>query len=379
MRTRTKCGLLGLISSSLLLFNAEGNAADVQERTIKLSYGTAADHPFGLGVKKFAEIVDQKSEGKITVRSYAEGQLGAEVPSISSAQGGVLEMAVTSTSAAVGNVKEFALFDFPFLFGSEKEADALLDGPVGTQLLDKLPEKGLIGLCYWESGFRNVTNSKHPVQKLEDMEGLKIRTIQNPVFLDTINALGANAVPMPFTELYTALETGAVDGQEGPYTTILTSNIDEVQEYLSATRHIYGAVVVLVGKKFWDQLSGDEKGILQDSCKEARDYERSVTREMSPKSLVELQARGMVFNEIAPEEMAKMRGNVQQRPRPIRAGPRGGWRRRQRRPAGHTMRGHRSRMAFWSGRSGREQCVLTGRNPRRCWLGQDGQDGQDTF
>ena len=311
MRTRTKCGLLGLISSSLLLFNAEGNAADVQERTIKLSYGTAADHPFGLGVKKFAEIVDQKSEGKITVRGYAEGQLGAEVPSISSAQGGVLEMAVTSTSAAVGNVKEFALFDFPFLFGSEKEADALLDGPVGTQLLDKLPEKGLIGLCYWESGFRNVTNSKHPVQKLEDMEGLKIRTIQNPVFLDTINALGANAVPMPFTELYTALETGAVDGQEGPYTTILTSNIDEVQEYLSATRHIYGAVVVLVGKKFWDQLTGDEKQILQDSCKEARDYERSVTREMSPKSLVELQARGMVFNEIAPEEMARMRAKVQ--------------------------------------------------------------------
>ena len=311
MRTRTKCGLLGLISSSLLLFNAEANAADVQERTIKLSYGTAADHPFGLGVKKFAEIVDQKSEGKITVRGYAEGQLGAEVPSISSAQGGVLEMAVTSTSAAVGNVKEFALFDFPFLFGSEKEADALLDGPVGTQLLDKLPEKRLIGLCYWESGFRNVTNSKHPVQKLEDMEGLKIRTIQNPVFLDTINALGANAVPMPFTELYTALETGAVDGQEGPYTTILTSNINEVQEYLSATRHIYGAVVVLVGKKFWDQLSGDEKQILQDSCKEARDYERSVTREMSPKSLVELQARGMVFNEIAPEEMARMRAKVQ--------------------------------------------------------------------
>jgi TRAP-type transport system periplasmic protein len=311
MRTRTQYGLLGLISSSLLLFNAEGNAADIQERTIKLSYGTAADHPFGLGVKKFAEIVDQKSEGKITVRGYAEGQLGAEVPSISSAQGGILEMAVTSTSAAVGNVKEFALYDFPFLFGSEKEADALLDGPVGTQLLDKLPAKGLIGLCYWESGFRNVTNSKHPVQKLEDMEGLKIRTIQNPVFLDTINALGANAVPMPFTELYTALETGAVDGQEGPYTTILTSNIDEVQEYLSATRHIYGAVVVLVGKKFWDQLTGDEKQILQDSCKEARDYERSVTREMSPKSLVELQARGMVFNELAPEEMARMRAKVQ--------------------------------------------------------------------
>ena len=146
--------------------------------------------------------------------------------------------------------------------------------------------------------------------KLEDIQGLKVRTIQNPVFLDTINALGANAVPMPFTELYTALETKAVDGQEGPYTTILTSKINEVQKYLSPTQHIYGAVVVLVGKKFWDQLSGDEKQILQDSCEEARDYERAVSRELSPASLAELKTKGMVFNEIPADELAKMREKV---------------------------------------------------------------------
>jgi TRAP-type transport system periplasmic protein len=217
---------------------------------------------------------------------------------------------VTSTSAVVGTVKEFALFDFPYLFATEKEADAVLDGPVGKQLLDKLPGKGLIGLCYWESGFRNLSNSKRPVTKFEDIQGLKVRTIQNPVFLDTINALGANAVPMPFTELYTALETKAIDGQEGPYTTILTSKINEVQKYLSSTRHIYGAVVVLVGKKFWDQLSGDEKQILQDSCGEARDYERTVSRELSPSSLAELKAKGMVFNEIPADELVKMREKV---------------------------------------------------------------------
>jgi tripartite ATP-independent transporter DctP family solute receptor len=310
MKASTKGGLSGLIGLGLLLCNAEAQAADITKRTIKLSYGVAADHPFGLGVSKFAEIVGQKTDGQITVRGYPNGQLGAEVPSISSAQGGVLEMAVTSTSAAVGVIKDFALFDLPYLFASEKEADALLDGPVGSQLLDKLPEKRLVGLCYWESGFRNITNSKHPIQKVEDIQGLKIRTIQNPVFLDTINALGANAVPMPFTELYTALETKAVDGQEGPYTTILTNKIYEVQKYLSATRHIYGVVAVLVGKKFWDQLSGDEQKILQDSCKEARDYERSISREMSPKSLAELQAKGMEFNEIASEEMARMRAAV---------------------------------------------------------------------
>ena len=162
MRSRTTCGLLGLVSLGSLLFSAEGDAADVGQRTIKLSYGTAADHPFGLGVRKFAEIVAQKSAGKLSVRGYPAGQLGAEVPSISSAQGGVLEMAVTSTSAVVGVVKEFGLFDFPYLFANEKEADALLDGAVGTQLLEKLPEKKLIGLCYWESGFRNITTANVP-------------------------------------------------------------------------------------------------------------------------------------------------------------------------------------------------------------------------
>ena len=136
MKTTIKTGLSGLISSELWpLFDADAEAAEIKQRTIKVSYGTAADHPFGLGVNKFADIVAKKADGKITVRGYPAGQLGAEVPSISSAQGGVLEMAVTSTSAAVGTVKEFALFDFPFLFASEKEADAVLDGAVGKQFL----------------------------------------------------------------------------------------------------------------------------------------------------------------------------------------------------------------------------------------------------
>ena len=196
-----------LVLGGLLAAGGAG-AADVKERAIKLSYVTAKDSPYGLGVAKFADLVAQKSEGKIKVRGYSDGQLGAEVQSISSAQGGVLEMSLVSTAAATGNVKEFALFDFPFLFSEEKEAYAVLDGPVGTQLLDKLTDRGVVGLCYWEVGFRHVTNSKHPVLKLEDFQGLKIRTIQNPVFVDVFNTLGANASPMAFTEVYTALVNG---------------------------------------------------------------------------------------------------------------------------------------------------------------------------
>lgn len=302
---------LSILIALLLSFTVvESGAADIKPRAIKISYGTAEDHPFGLGVNKFTELVAQKSGGQMKAKGYAAGQLGAEVPSIASAQGGVIEMTVTSTSSVVGNIKDFALIDFPYLFANEKEADTLLDGPVGKALLDKLPEKNLIGLCYWESGFRNLTNGKRPIAKVANAQGLKIRTIQNPVFLDTISAFGANAVPMPFTELYTALESKALDGQEGPYATIYTSKLYEVQKYLSATKHIYGAVVVLVSKKFWDQLSGDERKVLQDSCVEARDYERRVNREMNPKALEELKAKGIVFNEIAPDEMARFRTAV---------------------------------------------------------------------
>ena len=298
-----------LVLGGLLAAGGVG-AADVKERAIKLSYVTSKDSPYGLGVAKFGDLVAQKSEGKIKVRGYSDGQLGAEVQSISSAQGGVLEMSLVSTAAAAGNVKEFALFDFPFLFSEEKEAYAVLDGPVGTQLLDKLTDRGVVGLCYWEVGFRHVTNSKHPVVKLEDFQGLKIRTIQNPVFVDVFNTLGANASPMAFTEVYPALESKAPDGQESPYNIIYTSRFHEVQKYLSATKHIYGPGVVLVGKKFWDQLSGDEKKILRDSCAEAREYERKASRDLDVKVLAEMKAKGLIVNDISAEERARMRDKV---------------------------------------------------------------------
>ncbi len=300
---------MALVLGGLLAAGGAG-AADVKERAIKLSYVTSKDSPYGLGVAKFADLVAQKSEGKIKVRGYSDGQLGAEIQSISAAQGGVLEMSLVSTAAAAGNVKEFALFDFPFLFSEEKEVYAVLDGPVGTQLLDKLTDRGVVGLCYWEVGFRHVTNSKHPVLKLEDFKGLKIRTIQNPVFVDVFNALGANASPMAFTEVYTALESKALDGQETPYNIVYTSRFHEVQKYLSATKHIYGPGVVLVGKKFWDPLSGDEKKILRDSCAEARDYERKASRDLDVKVLAEMKAKGLLVNEISPEERARMRDKV---------------------------------------------------------------------
>jgi tripartite ATP-independent transporter DctP family solute receptor len=307
MKESIKHVLVGLSVPALLCTAMPGSAADIKDRSMKLGYGIAEEHPLGQGANRFAQLVDQKSGGKMKVKNYPANQLGSESAMISAAQGGIQEIVIPSSAPVVSVVKEFALFDLPFLFADEREADAVLDGPVGKSLLDKLSGKGLTGLCYWENGFRHVTNSKRPIAKAEDIRGLKIRTMQSPVYIDTFNTLGANAVPMSFTELYSALETRAIDAQENPYAIIHANKMNEVQKYLSATKHSYAPFVVMVGKKYWDKLSADEQKVLRDSCVEARDYQRKVSRELNAKILADLKAKGMVFNEIPPEEVAKMR------------------------------------------------------------------------
>jgi len=179
-----------------------------------------------------------------------------------------------STTTLVGIVKEFGVFDFPFLLANEQEADALFDGPIGKRLLDRLPEHGLVGLAYWENGFRNVTNSKRTDHASGRSRRPEDRVMQNPVYLETFKTVGANPVPMAFGELFTALETKTVDAQENPYSIILGNKFNEVQKYLSITRHSYNAFIVLMSKNFWDKLSPAEKQIMQEAAAEARTYER---------------------------------------------------------------------------------------------------------
>ena len=221
--------------------------------------------------------------------------------------GGAQEMMVGSTATLVGITKEMALWDTPFLFNTAKEADTVLDGPIGQKVMDKLQEKGLVGLAYWENGFRNLTNSKRPVTKLEDLDGIKLRVMQNEVYLDSFKLMGANATPLPFSELFRALETKTVDGQENPYNTILSSKFYEVQKYLSVTNHVYSPWIMTVSKKWWDQLSKDEQKVLLDAAKASRDFERQDTREEAAKAVADLKAKGMAVNDVAPQEVNRMR------------------------------------------------------------------------
>ena len=295
---------------SLLAAGGAALAQDIQERTIRFGHLNNPDHPTSAGVKKFAELVAAKSGGKIKVQEYASSQLGNELQQQSALQGGVQEMLVASTTSLAGIVKEFGLFDFPFLFSNAHQADAMVDGPLGKMLSGRLADKGVVVLGFFDLGFRNVTNSKRPITKAEDLEGLKLRVIPNPVFLETFKTFKANPIPMPFAELYGALESKAVDGQENPFAVILSSKFYEVNKYVSATNHVYATNPIQISKRFWDKLSPVEQKLLQDAAIEAQNYQRVVSREASGKAVAELKAKGMIYNDIAPAELARMRAEV---------------------------------------------------------------------
>ncbi|MFO1299150.1 MAG: TRAP transporter substrate-binding protein [Burkholderiaceae bacterium] len=264
----------------------------------------------GQGVARFVQLVEQKSQGKIRIKPFYSGALGNDVQVTSALQGGTIEFVVPQTTTLTGMVKEMEILDFPFLFATEQEVDAILDGPIGKRLLDKLPEKGLVGLAYWENGFFNATNSKRPIARVEDFQGLKFRAIQAKISQETIRALGANPVPLAVPELYTALETRTVDGQGTPTAVIAALKLGEVQKYLSITKHAYGAFVPLVSKKFWDKLSDGDRRILVDSAVEARSYQRQVARDQARSAQAALAAAGMQVNEVAPAEVVRMREKV---------------------------------------------------------------------
>jgi TRAP-type transport system periplasmic protein len=301
----------GLLGALLVASATCAMAADIKERTIKYAVIYDIKHPHGLGAQKFADLVAQRSDNKMKVKVFPNATLGGEIAIISAMQGGTVEMSAVATSQLVGVIKDFAALDLPFLFSNEKEVDRVVDGPVGKTFLDKMPEKGMVGLSYFEHGFRNLTNSRRPVTKLEDIQGLKIRVEQNSVAIDTWNMLGTNAVPMPFPELYGALEQKAVDGQENPYSTVESSKFYEVQKYLSVTKHKYTPLVVTLSKKFWDQLSADEKKIIQDAAVEAAVYQRKANRDLSDQYLQSLKKVGMQINEIPAAELVRMRAKVQ--------------------------------------------------------------------
>lgn len=281
--------------------------ASARTKTIKFANQNAKGHPIVMGMEKFAELVEARSGGRLKVNVFPGGALGSDQANVTALQAGSLEMASMNSGIFANQVREFAIYDFPFLFSNPNEADAIVNGPIGQSLHARLDERGIVGLGYYELGFRHITNSRRPINRVEDIAGLKLRVIPNPINVDWVNALGANPTPMPFTELYAALEQRAVDGQENPIATIYAAKLFEVQRHMVLTYHQYNPQSVVISKRFWDTLSAEEKKIIQDAASESAIFQREQSRTAVASTLDKLRQSNMQVTELPPAEVAKFR------------------------------------------------------------------------
>ncbi|NBW51091.1 MAG: TRAP transporter substrate-binding protein [Betaproteobacteria bacterium] len=283
------------------------SAQDIKERTIKFGLNSPEGHPAVAGMRKFASAVEAKSGGKIKVQLFLNGALGSDQATLSALKGGTVEMAVMNSGILASEVKALEVFDFPFLFANEKEADAIVDGPIGQKMHAALADKGIIGLSYWELGFRNITTGKKQITKVDDIAGLKLRVIPNAINVDWVKALGANPTPLPFPEVYAALEQGAIDGQENPIAVIAANKFWEVQKNVALTNHQYNPQSVIFSKKVWDTMSPAEKKIIDDSADEAVRAQREANRAALNNNLELLKKNGMTITTLPAAEIAKLR------------------------------------------------------------------------
>jgi TRAP-type transport system periplasmic protein len=297
---------LKALALSVALLGMGAGVASAQERTIKFGTQNPKGHPIVLGMEKFAEVVEAKSKGKIKVNLFPGGTLGSDQFHVSALQGGTIDMAVMNSGILSSVAKEFAIYDFPFMFANTQEADSVVDGAFGKKMHSKLEEKGLVGIAYWELGFRNMTNSKRPITKVEDIAGLKLRVIPSPINLDWVKALDANPTPLPFPEVYGALESKAVDGQENPITVINANKLYEVQKHLAITNHVYNPQSVLVSKKFWDSLNAEEKKIVGEAAAEATAFQRKQARDQVAGALANIKKNGVQVTELSAAEVTKL-------------------------------------------------------------------------
>jgi TRAP-type transport system periplasmic protein len=278
-----------------------------QAQELKFATQNPKGHPVVTGMERFAEIVTARSGGKIKINLFPGGVLGGDQANVSALQGGTLDMVVLNSGILASQVKEFGIYDFPFMFANSKEADAVVDGPFGKMLHEKLEAKGIVGLAYWELGFREITNSRRAINKVDDIAGLKLRVIPNAINVDWVKALGANPTPLPFPEVYAALDQKAIDGQENPATVISANKLYEVQKHIVLSNHQYNPQSLIFSKKIWDTLSPASRKILAEAGVEASKYQRQVSRDAASTALENLKKNGMQVTELSPAELARLR------------------------------------------------------------------------
>lgn len=282
-----------------------GSLPDAGEETpivLKIATTVTEDSPGGVALTDyFKPYIEEHSEGKMIVEVYANGVLGGDRQAYEALQLGTLEASAGPLSVLANFDPKFAVVDLPFLFNNKEEAYAALDGDFGDMIKEDLPQKGMRVLSYCENAFRNLSNSKKPIESMADLEGMKIRVMEAPVYISMFKAFGANPTPVSFNELYTALQQGTVDGQDNGIVITYTSKLHEIQEYYTITGHSYAAAAIVVSENFWQSLSPELQKVLQDGALYYGDHERRLITEAEEECLKEMEAFGVKINELSAE------------------------------------------------------------------------------
>jgi len=284
--------LMLLVIISPLFAGGQGEAKE-ESFVIKVGYGTAGGpiHEAAVEFEKRIEAADPR----VDVQIFPGGQLGSEGEIIGQLQAGVTDMLPTTTGPLGQHNPIYYVLESPYVFLNESQADKVLDGEVGKVFLEGLESKGLIGLAFWENGFRQITNNVRPVVTPDDLRGVKLRVQQNQLHIQYFRSLGANPTPLPFTEIYNSLATKVVDGQENPFALIATNKFYEQQKFVSKSDHVYSAVPVFFSEKKWNLLPKDVQDLIAETVYELRIWERNRGRELQNDYIAEIEKQSEVL------------------------------------------------------------------------------------
>ncbi|SEA29306.1 tripartite ATP-independent transporter solute receptor, DctP family [Desulfuromusa kysingii] len=299
--------LFSLILTTFFIVPSFSFSAD--KIKIKLAHTVPTSHAYHKGYVKFKNLVAERTDGRVEVTIFPQGTLGGDVQAADSVQMGIAQMALTGTFALYDYNPKWALLDLPYFFNDYEDVDTIINGPIGEELLSESVGNAYV-LGFMENGFRHVSNNARPIKTLEDMKGLKIRTMKAPVHVSAFEALGASPTPMPFGELYTAMQTGVVDGEENPPSLFYTMKFYEVQKYFSLTRHVYLSGLTMINKNFFDGLPADIQTAIQESFTEAAAYQRELVRQDDAEK-IEMLKKKLQVNSLPDSEIVRFREATQ--------------------------------------------------------------------
>ena len=286
---------LTVILAALFVFTLSGAAAAQYKATMKLASVTPPDHFYNVGARKFADLIKERTNGRIEIKVYPAGQLGKGEREITEAiQQGAVDLLITSTGPMGGFSPSINILDFPFLFRDFNHVDLVMDGAIGRKLLDDFEKASIKALAFWENGFRHLTNNKRPIKKVEDGKGLKIRTMENKVHLAAWKTAGYNPTPMAWGEVFTALQQGVIDGQENPIAIIASNKLwDAGQKNFSFTAHVYSPSPLLMSKKKFDGMPKEDQELFLKTALEVAKFQRKINRDAEESSMKEMASKGV--------------------------------------------------------------------------------------